>query len=241
MRTGLGGPTGLDGDIAVALPEPGRALQQIFGIALRLLLGRWRPVQEAGDADEGVAEMTRRSVQPLRGDSMPRSDRPVRLLLAFLLLTLAGVGCASGRFDHPALTSERGEGAAQLVIIRTKELAMGAFALTVRVNGDKLVALRTGRYATLWLKPGTYNLTLDKPNDFMGTVIARLDGLELAPASRTYIQLGAQAISWSGSVGASSTGAVSSGVGAMPEMGFHRIGESTARRLMSEYEAVGAE
>lgn len=180
---------------------------------------------------------------PLPGPrSFPSPAWRRRRLLLLLVAAAVGVqACASGRYDHPALTSEPGEGAAELVILRKDELAMGAFALTVRADDEKLVALRPGRYAVLRLKPGTYRLTVDKPNDFMGAIIARMDGLELAPGSRTYIQLSAQGVAWGAGMGASTTGAVSSGVSATPDMGLHPIGEPTAKRLMKQYEAVGAD
>lgn len=173
---------------------------------------------------------------------MPISSRRCsHPLISSLLIALSGiaVSCASGTFEHPSLVW--GEvPSAELVLVRESGLAMGAFALTVRLDGEKLVKLRSGRYAELRLVPGTYQLTLDDPQNLLAVTIAQLDGVELAPGTRSYILLGKESTAWSYGVSASTTGQSSVSIAPMPVMGLHPIPEEAARDLMRQYQAVGA-
>ncbi len=167
---------------------------------------------------------------------------------AGLLLACGALACASGRFQHPALVEATAgeESSAELVLIRMSELAGGAFAMTLRLEGEKLAKLRTGRYVDFRLQPGTYTLSMDPFQNIGGT---ELHGLELAPGTKTYVLLGSSDIVWgygvsvsiSGGVNVPTSSASSASVSALPVFGLQIIGEETAKQLMSEYEAVGAD
>jgi hypothetical protein len=162
-------------------------------------------------------------------------------LILSLLITLSGivVGCASGTFEHPSLVS--GEvPSAELVLVRERGLAFVFDALTVRLDGEKLAKLRTGRYVAFRLAPGTYQLTLDEPQNPFTVTIAQLDDVELEPGTRSYILLGKVGTSWGGGVSASSTGQSSVSIGPAPVMGFQLIHEEVAQDLIREYQVVGA-
>jgi hypothetical protein len=57
---------------------------------------------------------------------------------------------------HPALVAHTASDFTELTIIRRKSLAFGAYAIPIFLDGQVLVDLRTGRYATLRVDPGTY-------------------------------------------------------------------------------------
>ncbi len=163
-----------------------------------------------------------------------------RSALFLTLLACGALACASGRFQHPALVEATApeESSAELVLIRMSELAGGAFAMTLRLEGEKLAKLRTGRYVDFRLQPGTYTLSMDPFQNIGGT---ELHGLELAPGTKTYVLLGSSDIAWGYSVSVSTSAPPSAGVSALPIFGLQIIGEETAKQLMSEYEAVGAD
>jgi sugar lactone lactonase YvrE len=162
-----------------------------------------------------------------------------RLLALAVAVSAIAVGCMSGTYQHPSLASGDGP-ASELVIIRESGLALGALALTVRANGEKLVKLRSGRYAELRMAPGTYRLTLDDPQNLAAVTIAQIDGVELAPGARSYILLGKRGTAWGGGVSASTSGYSSVSVSPTPVMGFQPIPEEVAQDLMRQYEAVGS-
>ena len=171
---------------------------------------------------------------------MPSPRGSVRTF--FLLLALTGLvaiptGCASRRFDHPALAPGE-ETAASLVVIRRSEFAYSGGALTLRLDGEKLLKLRTGSYAEFQVRPGGYRMTLDDPQYINRRDAAVLD-LELEAGSQTYVLLGQADIAWSVSVSAASSGNVSLGGGATPIMGLTQIHEEPARQLMGQYELFG--
>ena len=154
-----------------------------------------------------------------------------RSALFLSLLACVALACASGRFQHPALveaTAPEGS-SAELVLIRMSELAGGAFAMTLRLEGEKLAKPRTGRYVDFRLQPGTYALSMDPFQNIGGT---ELHGLELAPGTKTYVLLGSSDIAWGYSVSVSTSGPPSTGVSALPIFGLHIIGEETAKQLM---------
>ena len=171
---------------------------------------------------------------------MPDGFRPV--FVFFLLLIAASgatIACASGRFDHPALVAGQAP-SAELVILRKNELAGGAYALTIELNGYKLVKLRTGRYAEFQVAPGRYELYFA---GFQAVPSAILSDLSLAPGSRTYVILGQRDIAWGTSVNVnvSAPGGSSVGVTAIPIMGFHVLPEEQAWKLIESYQLVGVD
>jgi hypothetical protein len=89
-----------------------------------------------------------------------RGLRPLALIAAFALLS---VGCASKKHAHDALARD-GEGSAELIIIRVKHLMAGAVPVVLEMDGEKLVSLRTGRYARLRVEPGTHSIQMREPN-----------------------------------------------------------------------------
>lgn len=72
-----------------------------------------------------------------------------------ILLTLS---CASKRFDHPALDYE-GSASAELTIIRSREFTGSCCPFCLRMDGETIVCLRIGRYATVRLRPDRYELS----------------------------------------------------------------------------------
>lgn len=169
---------------------------------------------------------------------MPEKCQHVSLLSVVLIAASSGaISCASGRFDHPSLVAGETP-SAELVVLRRSELAAGAFALTLELDGEKLVKLRTGRYAEFRLAPGTYQLHFD---GFQAIPPATLDGLQLAAGTRTFVMFGQGEIVWGGSVGVSTSGPPTAGVTATPIMGLQVMPEERARSLMRSYEPVGEE
>ncbi len=75
------------------------------------------------------------------------------LVLGCLLL---GLGCVSKIHAHPALAAQAASDFTELTIIRRKGLLLGAYAIPIFLDGQVLVDLRTGRYATLRVNPGTH-------------------------------------------------------------------------------------
>ncbi len=76
------------------------------------------------------------------------------LILGCLLL---GLGCVSSKIHaHPALAAHTASDFTELTIIRRKGLLLGAYAIPIFLDGQVLVDLRTGRYATLRVDPGTH-------------------------------------------------------------------------------------
>ena len=75
--------------------------------------------------------------------------------LAIVLLTLS---CASKLFDHPALADEGGP-SAELTIIRVRENYLRWVHSCRAIDGEGIVCLRIGRYATVGLRPGHYRLS----------------------------------------------------------------------------------
>ena len=75
------------------------------------------------------------------------------LILGCLLL---GLGCDSSKIHaHPALAAHTASDFTELTIIRLKSL-FRAHAIPIFLDGQVLVDLRTGRYATLRVDPGTH-------------------------------------------------------------------------------------
>ena len=72
-----------------------------------------------------------------------------------ILLTLS---CASKIFDHPALGDE-GSASAELTIIRPREFVGSCCPVCLRIDGETIVCLRIGRYATVRLRPDRYWLS----------------------------------------------------------------------------------
>ena len=75
------------------------------------------------------------------------------LALGCLLL---GLGCVSKIHAHPALVAHGVSDFAELTIIRRKGLLLGADPISIFLDGQVLVDLRTGRYAILRVNPGTH-------------------------------------------------------------------------------------
>ena len=87
------------------------------------------------------------------------------LILGCLLL---GLGCVSKIHAHPALVAHTASDFTELTIIRRKGLALGAYAIPIFLDGQVLVDLRTGRYATLRVDPGTHiGMSLGAPHGGM--------------------------------------------------------------------------
>ena len=169
-------------------------------------------------------------------DRRRRAAHPLfrALLAAFACGALA---CASGIYQHSALVSGD-EPAAELVLFRKSELAGSALALTIRLDGEKLAKLRTGRYAEFRVQPGNHQLTMDDPGNLMRVDAAVLDGLQFEPGTRTYVLLSKHHFAWGAGASVSTSGASSSYVSAQPIMGFRQIQEEEARQLISSYERV---
>jgi hypothetical protein len=162
-------------------------------------------------------------------------------------LWLGAGGCASGVYGHPALVPGDVP-SAELVILRKSELALGAFALLIRLDGEKLVKLRTGRYAEFRVRPGVYRLSMDDPQNLARVDVAALDQLHLGLEARTYILLSKHHISWGISGSAQfcepepcAQANQPTRVSGRPIMGFQRISVEEARAMMSEYKRVKSE
>jgi hypothetical protein len=145
---------------------------------------------------------------------------------------LVSPGCGSKLYAHSALADSGSSEFAELTIIREKELAAGALALEVRIDGAPIAKLRTGRYAVVRLKPGVYGEVfvkapglglsdLDTDNWTAGT-----HNLEMKAGERYYLLVESV-----GLAGLSST----------PIFGVHTVEEGHARRLMAESELVGGD
>ena len=118
------------------------------------------------------------------------------VLLVVLIGLWLGAGCASGVYRHPLLVSGD-EPSAELVVLRKDEMWGAAVALLVRLDGEKLVKLRTGRYAEFRIQPDVYRLSMD-PGNFSVVPAAVLDPLRLELRTRTYVLLGKHHIAWGG-------------------------------------------
>ena len=158
------------------------------------------------------------------------------LLLPILSLSASSIviGCASGRFNHPSLAARQAP-SAELILLRRSELAGGAFAFTVELNGEKLAKLRTGTYAEFRLVPGAYQLHFD---GFQAIPPATFDNLKLAAGTRTYVMFGQYDIAWGAHASFSTAGPSSSGITATPLMGFNVMPDEPALELMRSYKQV---
>ena len=167
------------------------------------------------------------------------------VLAGFVLFVTAVVagqaGCASGVYRHPGLVSGD-ESSAELVVLRKSEMWGGAIALLVRLDGEKLVKLRTGRYAEFRIKPDVYRLSMDDPGNLLQVDAAAIDPLQLEAKTRTYVLLSKHGVSWGYSVGACVVGtcpqAQAPAVSGSVTFGFQFITEEEAQALMGEYERV---
>ena len=72
-----------------------------------------------------------------------------------ILLTLS---CASKIFDHPALADES-SASAELTFIRIREFTGSCCPICQWIDGETIVCLNVGRYATVRLQPGHYWLS----------------------------------------------------------------------------------
>jgi len=146
-------------------------------------------------------------------------------LLPVLVICASGIaiGCASGRINHFSLAADGAPSAELILLRRSGELAGACCALTLELNGAKLVKLRTGTYAEFPLAPGAYQLYF---GGFEAVPSATLNDLELAAGTRTYVMFGAGR--WFNNV-----------IGASWE--FNVMPEEHARELMQSYKRVGGE
>jgi hypothetical protein len=160
----------------------------------------------------------------------------------FVTTVLAGqTGCASGVYQHPSLVSGD-ESRAELVVLRKDEMWGGAIALLVRLDGEKLAKLRTGRYAEFRIKPDVYRLSMDEPGNLLQVDTAVIDPLPLEAKTRTYVLVSKHSVSWGYSVGACVVGTCpqtqAPAVSGSVTFGFQFIPEEEAQELMGEYERV---
>jgi hypothetical protein len=170
------------------------------------------------------------------------------LLVILIGLSLGVGGCVSGVYGHPALVSGDVP-SAELVVLREKGMALGAFAVLVRLDGEKLGKLRAGRYAQFRVRPGVYQLTMDDPQNLARIDAAVLDPLRLSADTRTYLLLGKHSESWGVSTQAQycvhgscpQIGQPSTSVSVSFVFGFDLISEKEAQALMGEYKQVGSE
>ena len=166
-------------------------------------------------------------------------------VLSVLLIGLwLGTGCASGVYQHPLLVSAD-ESSAELVVLRKDEMWGAAVALLVRLDGEKLVKLRTGRCAEFQILPDVYRLSMDEPGNLLQVDAAVLDPLPLETKSRTYVLLSKHGVSMGYSVGVCVVGSCPQAhppaVSGSVSFGFQFIPEEEAHVLMGEYERVGNE
>ncbi len=168
----------------------------------------------------------------------------LRILLVLMIGHWLGAGCASGVYRHPLLVSGD-ESSAELVILRKSELAASASALLVRLDGEKLVKLRTGRYAEFRVRPGVYGLSMDDPTNLLRVDAAVLDQLRLEAQTRTYVLLSKHSESWGYSAGFCAPDpcpqARQPAVSVSFTFGFQLIPEEEAHALMSESKRVGSD
>jgi len=173
------------------------------------------------------------------------------LVLFFILvgLWLGMGGCASGTYGHSSLVSGDGP-SAELVVLRRRGFSLGAFALQVKLDGEKLAKLRSGRFAEFRVRPGVYRLTMGSPGIPARVICIDFDTLQLDAGTRNYVLLGKQNESWRysstppryclsarcGRIGQSSKRKSVSFV-----FGFDRITEELAQALMGAYIRVGHE
>jgi hypothetical protein len=131
------------------------------------------------------------------------------------------------------------------VVLRKNEVWGSAVALLVRLEGEKLVKLRTGRYAEFRIQPDVYRLSMDKPGNPIQVDAAVFDPLRLEAQTRTYVLLSKYGESWGYGanfcVMGSCPGGSSSGASMSVTFGFQFIPEEEAYALMGEYTRVGYE
>jgi hypothetical protein len=121
-----------------------------------------------------------------------------------------------------------------------------AIALLVRLDGEKLVKLRTGRYAEFRVRPGVYRLSMDDPSNLLRVDAAVLEQLQLEAQTRTYLLLSKHSASWGVSYSAQvcvtgncGTQAPQTAVSGSVTFGFHPISEDEAHALMRESKRIG--
>ena len=163
----------------------------------------------------------------------------------FVTAVLAGqAGCASGVYRHPLLVSGD-ESSAELVVLRKSEVWGGVLALLVRLDGEKLVKLRTGRYAEFRIQPDVYRLSMDDPGNLLQVDAAVLDPLRLEAKTRTYVLLRKHSVSWGYSASACVVGTCPqvphTAVSGSVTFGFQLIPEEEAHALIGDYKRVGYE
>jgi hypothetical protein len=163
-------------------------------------------------------------------------------LVILIGLWLGVGGCTSRVYGNPALVSGTVP-SAELVVLRKKEFAASANALLVKLDGEKLVRLRTGRYAEFRIQPGVYQLTMANPGRLP---FAPFDPLRLDAGTRTYVILGKQSESWGYSTHAEyclagscpQTSQPSTSISVNFVFGFDLIPEKDAHALMDKYKRV---
>jgi len=85
--------------------------------------------------------------------------RSAAVVAAALLVGIGG--CASRHYQHPALATDEGP-AAEVVIIRKDEAAGALVRFKVLLAGERLVALRAGRWTRVRIHPGQYDFMFEE-------------------------------------------------------------------------------
>jgi hypothetical protein len=169
----------------------------------------------------------------MRGGSITTPSAWLRAAaLGFAAATLlAGSGCTSKIYSHPALADPADESFAELAVIREREMAGSAVAMQVWLDGQRLVQLRSGRYAVLRVKPGVYHEVSVKEKsgdqflaDYQLTAGQHL--LKLEAGKRYYLLVE--------NVGVRPNSTI-------PVFGVHPIGAEAAQKLMQDYDRVSSE
>lgn len=110
--------------------------------------------------------------------AMPAPSRP--LTLAFMLFALSALqfGCATGRPSGPAF--ERlapPDASSTLVYIYRLDSLRGVDGAKIKLDGDRLVALRNGEYVAVVLDPGEHEL--DASLLWLGVIARSWNSLDL--------------------------------------------------------------
>jgi hypothetical protein len=170
------------------------------------------------------------------------------LLIILMGLCLGVGGCASRIYAHSALASGDSP-SAELVVLREREFSLGALALLVSLDEEKLARLRTGHFAEFRVQPGNYQLAIGDlgiPGRVKRVVF---DPIQLAAGTRTYVIFGKQGeLRWNdtkltpycltGRCGRIGKSLRSESITLV--FGFDRLTEGEAKALMTKYEPVRA-